>query len=520
MLSLQSTAALLCFKNDDKITYLKPIFKRINKLRFFCYLNLVSKNGLLLENVPEEFITNDINLTAVKQNPQSLKYVLEKFKTLELCSLAVTMCPHNIVYVPLNFITPTMQLTCTMTPNHIMFIDDNYRTQQMWSDIIEVYPEFFKNIPYKLNNYEICKTAVTLNGSLIKHVPSIFLTDELYLLSVKEYGNVIKIAPEHLKNNKEFCINAVKDNGTMLKFVPNNIIDEEICMEAVKEHTYAITYVPKNMLTLDICFQCVKNLRLIPCTMRTPEIYIAAVKAAPHQISDIPIDFITEEMCKEIILYDSTLFSFIPDKFKTDDFCKFALSKNHTILHSMPKSFITEYICLKYCKHGLHNIPYNFKTYNVCLKSVSINYINIHYVPKKILCNKIYEIVLDGMLTADTICTVAVNLIPRHYMTPFLWKKLVHRHPFLISRVPEHILTYEMCIDATHINYHVLSVVPIKYKTEQLYKLVALQRGSLNMVPDKYKTKNLCSLLLKQNKNNFTLIPYNILTDEMFMDAF
>ena len=89
--------------------------------------------------------------------------------------------------------------------------------------------------------YEVCFSAVEVNGEALQFVPN----------NLKTY---------------EICLTAVRNYSLSLIFVPKNIQTEVVILDeekhsydAVRQYGGAIEYIPEQSLTYEICIEAVKN---------------------------------------------------------------------------------------------------------------------------------------------------------------------------------------------------------------------------------------------------------------------
>ena len=154
-------------------------------------INLIKKDGLFLNLVKQEELTEELCKLAVKQNYYALAYV--KNQTEEMCKWAVQQ--------------------------------NGYALQDV-----------------KNQTEEICKLAVQHNGYVLKFV-KINQTEEMCKLAVQQNG----LSLCFVKNQtEEICKLAVQQNCGALQYVKIEQT-EEICKLAVKQNPYFLRYVPEHM---------------------------------------------------------------------------------------------------------------------------------------------------------------------------------------------------------------------------------------------------------------------------------
>lgn len=62
------------------------------------------------------------------------------------------------------------------------------------------------------------------------------------------------------------------------------------------------------------------NIRVLPQKFKTYENYLMVVGIRGYMLNEVPIDFITSEMCETAIENDYRAYRFIPDDLRTEEF--------------------------------------------------------------------------------------------------------------------------------------------------------------------------------------------------------
>src|SRR5206468_2452135 len=99
-ISLISLCAVKCLNTIPKDPDFQHIMKHTKMLEYIEWLNKVSRDGWVLEYVPDELKTNELCLAAVSNNGCALEYVPDELKTNELCLAAVSRNGWVLEYVP------------------------------------------------------------------------------------------------------------------------------------------------------------------------------------------------------------------------------------------------------------------------------------------------------------------------------------------------------------------------------------------------------------------------------------
>ena len=180
-------------------------YKEVEKENILDYIGCVNNALLTLEwdsttfendlkYFPEEYITEELCLEAVKKRFFALELVPKKFKTAKLCLIAVKESGTALKYVP-----------------------------------------------KELKTAKLCHTAVKNSASALKYVPKELITDELCLTAIKFNVNGIGFVPKKFQTI-ELCLAAVKYNINAINFVPRKFqsqVKELLEKEKIKKKTSA-----------------------------------------------------------------------------------------------------------------------------------------------------------------------------------------------------------------------------------------------------------------------------------------
>ncbi len=107
--------------------------------------------------------------------------------------------------------------------------------------------------------------------------------------------------------SRELALIAVADYGHSVTAVPSELVDEELVLVAL-ETSNIMYFVPDHLKTSAVC--------------------VKAASLYGEAISDIPLDRITEDLCKSAVLRTSVALKYIPSRFKTLQLCLFAVIEN------------------------------------------------------------------------------------------------------------------------------------------------------------------------------------------------
>lgn len=233
------------------------------------YIELVKKNGLALQSIPEDKRTPNVCLAAVEQNGWALQFVPEDKRTSKICIEAVKQNDLALQLILPDKRTPAICLAA---------VQQNGRA--------------IKLVPDDKLTIDICQAAVESDGNMLRYVPHDMCTPGVCLAAIRQNGKALMYVPKD-KRTDEFYLVAVSQNGKALEQVPldkHNI--PELFLTAVQQDGRALTHVPKDKRTDELYFAAVSRtgrvLELVPKGKRTPALCLAAVKENPEALEFVP----------------------------------------------------------------------------------------------------------------------------------------------------------------------------------------------------------------------------------------
>lgn len=295
---------------------------------------------------------NKLELLAVKQNPEMLKYVTKQ--TPEICIEAVRQNGFAYLYVK----TPTTEICL---------------------EAVRQNASVFKYMDEQTQTSEICLEAVKKDGCLLQYVKVQSPQDE-----VRQDQKSTRLSPGAAEFHslalkpallREICLQAVKNNGYALLFVNNPT--PEIYLEAVKNNGYALQYVNQTPLVgpmaltvkwiQEICLEAVRQngSALQYVKVQTPEICLTAVRQNPVILRYVKEQ--TLEICKEALQQDGCTILYVNNP--APELCLIAVRQNGNALQYISKQ--TPEICLEAVKQN----PYAFYYVDDNFVDICLDYI-------------------------------------------------------------------------------------------------------------------------------------------------
>lgn len=320
---------------------------------------------------------------------RSIEVIPKKYLTLEIIMKYIGNNNFDISEVPKKYLTPEIIMKCLECNN----IDLNV-------------------VPKKCFTPEIIMKYIEYNDFSISKIPKKYLTNEIF--------------GKYLKNKKRSCFTRI----------PHNIVTYDMVMTKFCFHTDCLSNISKNHKTYDFYKKYIKKqgtLEYVPKKFRDSDMCILAIDrcwwaiedAAKNTLKHIPINVITEEVCKKIIDFDIRAI-------------------NH-----IPKEKITENVAMyHFTKYGINSLPLKYRTIDIYEIAISNNIKNIRYLPSEFLS---YEYVHE---LAQINCHV-LGYCNRGALYKFNRKELYmtayNNDPMAIIYFPYNMLNYELMENAMRV---------------------------------------------------------------------
>lgn len=180
------------------------------------YCQAVSRKGIYIKKVPQEYLNKDIILLAVENNGLVLNYIPDKYKDIE--DVVLTAINQNLYAIE------------------------------------------FASIEQKKNRNIIIRVIEKMNNSkILMYIDPSFHNDkELMLLAIKNdsKNNVLAYVSDNLKDDFDIVFAAVKKNGHALREASDNLKNNKtIGLEAIKNAPNSIQYLSSELKNDDEIIQ-------------------------------------------------------------------------------------------------------------------------------------------------------------------------------------------------------------------------------------------------------------------------
>ncbi len=239
-------------------------------------LQIVGISGTYLKYLPLESINKDVILKAVKKTPQAIKYIPEKYKTDAIYLALFDISPKMIKYIE----SPTIALVEYMidkSPSSIHLIKDtSILTPKMFEKAVMADWKNLKFVPAKRISKNLCECAFKSNWKAFKFFPNKFKTQELCDVVTDKDVSFLQYCPDKFLSER-LCIKCLTKKGTLLEFVPEKLKSENLCWIAIENDCEAIPFVPQAFLTNEFYIKALKKhwttIKYIPDELKSFELY-------------------------------------------------------------------------------------------------------------------------------------------------------------------------------------------------------------------------------------------------------
>jgi hypothetical protein len=387
---------LLLEKNSIPVEWIKYLDKKHKTQK---YLEAVIENDVNILSIPDELITKEMWVEAIKQNGSLLEYVPKNLRTIDLCMIAVTTSDiwrPALRSVPEEFKSKELCMSAVkQNGESLAYVPIELRTKEMCVAAVKTDWKAVQYVPPTTENKDIFKYVVQKDATGIKLIPVKKKSKELYMLAVQSFGESLEHVPEEFKS-KELCMTAVKQNGIALMYVPEKFKTEELCLIAVKKFGLVLNWVPEEFKSKELCMTAVKqngeSLAYVPKRYKTEKMCILAVRNNPRSIVSVPntkdMPFRTKQLCIEAIKKDASAYLNAPINLRKDNsFIFSAVTENVEVVKYISSDILTPQFCMRLIKlnpKSLMYIPKYKRTAELCSTAVSMDINLLDHVPHEI----------------------------------------------------------------------------------------------------------------------------------------
>ena len=395
-------------------------------------LNLV--NYLLENNITDE--NNNITdkfKNDLKKNYKLLILVPDNKITYEICIIAVKTNSYALKYIP----------------KYNIMTDEQY--YELYKEVVTQDGLALKFVPENNKTLDICEKAVTQNGKALEFVPNEKKTFDICEIAVTKNGLALEFVPNE-KKTFDICKKALAQNSVALKHIEilfiNNITKDQyykLCEKAIKNKSNTIYYVNANNMTDEQYYELYKEalennkhlLNLVPENKRTYEIYMLAVTNNGDELKNVILnDNITQEqyykLCEKAVENYGQAIFYIKTKVideNNEEGKKYHKPINMTqeqYYELCEKAVTNDGRALEYVHKNIKNITFEqyYKLYEIAVISDGLA---LEFIPKTLINN-----------TTTLFKYKPKNMTDEQYYE--LCKKAVINDGFSISYIPNNII--------------------------------------------------------------------------------
>lgn len=374
--------------------------------------------------VPMEFRVPELNVIAVKKNPENLRYVPREYMTPDLVRVALEENAFALKYVPHDLQTQEMcDIATSANAAAVVHCAKKFVNLGMYLAALKHDGKLVREIPEELLSEKVCLLAAQ-NGAGMADVPGKYWTRDV-LLAMCFRGNILMWNLEEKlliqkggdQNNymkdEELWIAAAKGNSKNLKEMPHKFFTYENCLKIAKEGTYRenpFLYLPPRFRTQEMLAAVIDNM----CARDQWETDLDLVSEGKRESTANPrlilmgldsksLSFLTPDLIRKCVSVCTGNLRFVPKKYLTEELICRAFeqpvvcpgAKTGSLSHSRPGRWSsTEYCFVNIPEYFLEDVPASMRTTRVCLKALA--------------CMKVFDIlsVPDAAKTKDMVLNI------------------------------------------------------------------------------------------------------------------
>lgn len=245
-------------------------------------IEILRKNGYLLEKVPKNMIGKEVALETVKFYTPSIKYVPKDLIDKKIAIEVAKNSRYFMKFLPQEVIDKDVALAALRQYNFSL-----------------------TEIPEEVIDKEIALLAVQQNGYSLGRVPKEIIDKDIIIEAIKNAADAIKYAPKELIDKEVALAATQKVRVLALPYIPKELIDKEMALKIVQSSGSNIRYIPKKLIDKEVALTAIEHEVLLPVMKYIPreiidkEIALAALEKDETARNFIPYE-LREEVRKEL----------------------------------------------------------------------------------------------------------------------------------------------------------------------------------------------------------------------------
>ena len=272
------------------------------------------------------------------------------------------------------------------------------------------------------------------------------------------------------------------------------------------DNKVTLDYIKENWKILEPICRWLNNIKYIPDTYKTYDIWKLAVQQNGKILEYIPKHLITKELCELAVKQNGIALEYVPKHLKTKELYELAVQSNGIALEYVIEKYRTQELyelAIKQNGSVLNYVPEKLKTPELCKIAVQQNGFALKWIPDKFRAKELCEIAVqqNGM---------SIEYVPDEFLTKKLCELAIKQNGYALKYVPL-LITKKTCELAVKQNGYALRCIPKDLITKELYELAVKQNGcALHYVPLDLRTKELCEIAVQQDKEALWYVPENL----------
>ncbi len=190
--------------------------------KYFEYLELVSKEGGMLEITNEVFFTEELFIRAVRQDGCALEFVPKNQQTYQICYEAMHSNDTAV----------------------LAYAVEHLQTEELCLKAVQHYGKNLRYVLPQFKTFDVCYAAVQQDGWSLKFVPEHLHLKEMHKAAVRQNGLAIKYVKQQCE---DICKIAVQQNAFAISDINYDSRTEEICRLAVQKEKWYMQYAPDHI---------------------------------------------------------------------------------------------------------------------------------------------------------------------------------------------------------------------------------------------------------------------------------
>ena len=144
------------------------------------------------------------------------------------------------------------------------------------------------------------------------------------------------------KRVQDYWLSKIQLSSKAFEVMPESLKTEAICLAAVKTNGLMLKHVPEQFKTAEVCLEAVWNcyyaLEYVPETLKTEKMCLAAVLEAGHALQYVPESLKTKAVCLAAVKTNGQMLKYVPESLKTKAMCLAALNETAKAHRYVPEN--------------------------------------------------------------------------------------------------------------------------------------------------------------------------------------